>query len=188
MAGANWSLPTKAEIGGRVYRLNTDYRDVLEIIGYLQEEKSPQAAVHIALALFYEEYDDLPPRHWREALDYLTSFLACFEQDDGKPHPKLIDWEQDYTVIVADINKVAGTEVRALEYMHWFTFIAFFNSIGEGQLSTLVSIRQKVQKRKKLEKWEQEFYRQNRHKVDFRTKYTPEELAEQARWKERLGR
>lgn len=65
--------------------------------------------------------------------------------------------------------------------------IAYFHAIGEGQLSTIVSIREKLRTGKKLEKWEQEYYRKNKHQVDLKKRYTAEELAEQARLKKLLG-
>ncbi len=90
-------------------------------------------------------------------------------------------------MIVADVNKVAGVEVRAVEFLHWWTFMAYFHAIGEGQLSTLVSIRDKLRRGKKLEKWEQEYYRKNKDKVDLKKHYSAEELAEQERLKKLLG-
>ena len=55
--------------------------------------------------------------------------------------------------------------------------------IGESLYSTVIDIRQKKQKNKKLEKWEEEFYRENKSIVDLKEKYTEEELAEQERFK-----
>lgn len=98
-----------------------------------------------------------------------------------------MDWEQDAQVIVADVNKVAGIEIRALPFLHWWTLVSYFNAIGEGQLSTLVSIQEKLRKGKKLEKWEQEFYRKNKDKVDLKKRYSAEEIAEQERLKKLLG-
>ena len=66
-------------------------------------------------------------------------------------------------------------------------FLAWFNGIGEGQLSTVVSIREKKRKGKKLSDWEREFYQENREKVDFKLKYSAEELEEQERIKKLLG-
>jgi hypothetical protein len=40
---------------------------------------------------------------------------------------------------------------------------------------------------KKLEKWEQEFYRKNKDRVDLKQRYSAEELAEQERLKKLLG-
>ena len=56
-----------------------------------------------------------------------------------------------------------------------------------GQLSALVSIRDKLVRGKKLEKWEQEYYRKNKDKVDLKKRYSAEELAEQERLKKLLG-
>ena len=47
--------------------------------------------------------------------------------------------------------------------------------IGECTFATIVSIRAKKQKGKKLEKWEEEFYRENYDKVNLPQKLTKEE-------------
>jgi len=180
-----WKLPESVDIGGTVYEINTDFRDILEIMGYLNDPDTPEyLRWQIATALFYE--GDIPPEHQKEAMEYLASFISCGEQD-GKPGPTLLDWEQDARIIVADVNKVAGMEIRALAYLHWWTFLSYFQAIGEGQLSTLVSIRDKMRRGKKLESWEQEYYRENKGRVDLKKRYSAEELAEQERLKKLLG-
>lgn len=180
-----WSLPTSAKIGGVEYAINADYRDVLDIFRYLDDPDQPEyVRWKVALALFYE--GEIPQQHIQEAIGYLVEFISCGDQDT-KPVPKLMDWEQDAQVIVADVNKVAGTEIRALPFLHWWTFVSYFNAIGEGQLSMLVSIRDKLRKGKKLEKWEQEYYRKNKDKVDLKKRYSAEDLAEQERLKKLLG-
>lgn len=180
-----WELPTSAEIGGTVYPINADYRDILEIFRYLDDPDQPEyIRWQIALALFYE--GEIPQAHMQEAMEFLSDFIACGDAG-GKPGPKLLDWNQDAQVIVADVNKVAGMEIRAIPFLHWWTFLAWFNAIGEGQLSTLVSIRDKLSRGKKLEKWEQDYYRKNRERVDLKKRYSAEELAEQERLKKLLG-
>lgn len=180
-----WILPESTQIGGVAYTLNTDYRDILEIMGYLDDPDTPEyLRWQIAIALFYE--GDIPVEHQQEAMEYLASFISCGDTD-SKPGPKLLDWEQDAQAIVADVNKVAGTEVRALPYLHWWTFLSYFYAIGEGQLSTLISIRDKLRRGKKLEKWEKEYYRENKTRVDLRKKYSAEDMAEQERLKKMLG-
>ena len=47
--------------------------------------------------------------------------------------------------------------------------------IGECTFSTVVSIRSKRAKGKKLDKWEEEFYRENRKMIDLPQKLTAEE-------------
>lgn len=167
-----WKLPQSAVIGGTKYKINSDFRDVLEIIKYLTDvRKSEYSRWMIALALFYEE--EIPAEHQEEAAKFLSDFISYGVPED-KPGPKLVDWDQDASLIVADVNKVAGKEIRAEKYLHWWTFLSYFYGVGEGQLSTVVGIRSKRAKGKKLDKWEQEYYRDNRKKVDFQAPDTPE--------------
>ncbi|MFR6373307.1 MAG: hypothetical protein ACLUOB_05615 [Subdoligranulum sp.] len=77
--------------------------------------------------------------------------------------------------------------VRALPYLHWWTFIAYFMNIGSGPLATVVGIRHKLAKGQKLEKWEQQFYRENKEIVDLRPQLTKEEEAEKQRLLALLG-
>lgn len=186
---SGWALPVSAEVGGEVYSINADYRDVLDIIVYLNDrDEDEQTRVYVALALFYEGFEQMPRKNYREATQALLRFINCGEEDtSGRPQPKVIDWEQDKAMIVADINRVAGCEIRALPFCHWWTFLSWFNGIGEGQLSAVVSIREKRRKGKKLSDWEKEFYQEHRERVDFKKKYTAEEREEQARLKELLG-
>ena len=125
--------------------------------------------------MFYPEFDAIPAELYQEAADKMQWFISCGEEDDGRKHPKLIDWEQDYRMIVSDINRVAGKDVRGEKFLHWWTFISWFNGIGEGQLSFVVGIRDKLRRGKKLSEPEREFYRKNRPAVDFKRKYTHEE-------------
>lgn len=168
-----WSLPKTATIGGKQYSLNTDFRDVLEIIRYLTDENRPMyMRWRIAIGLFFDQ--EVPEEYHQEAMQYLSDFISYGAQD-SKPGPKLIDWEQDANLIVGEVNKVAGCEIRSIPFVHWWTFLSYFQGIGEGQLSTVVSIRKKKAQRKKLEKWEQEFYSANKTMIDLKTKETEEE-------------
>lgn len=180
-----WQLPVTACIAGREYPIHADFRDILEIFSYLQDPDLPETLRwQIAMALFYE--GELPPGAWEEACRFFVDFLE-YGRQDAKPGPKLLDWQQDAPVIVAEVNRVAGQEIRALPFVHWWTFLSWFHAIGEGQLSTLVSIRDKLSRGKKLEDWEQEYYRRNKHQVDLPKGYSKEDLAEQERLKQMLG-
>lgn len=173
-----WSLPRQAEFGGEIYSLHADFRDILEILGWLDREELPPAIRwRVAMGLFYEP--ELAPAHYAQGAAYLADFIRAGEED--RPGPKLLDWEQDAPAIISDINRVAGREIRDVPFVHWWTFLAWFAAIGQGQLSTLICIRDKRRRGKKLEAWEEEFYRQNKNRVDLKPRYTAEELAEQAR-------
>ena len=180
-----WQLPERARIGICSYGLNTDFRDVLAIIGFLSGDLPEFIRWQVALKLFYRE--EIPPEDEGAAMEYLAWFLGGGEDTAPKSGPKLMDWELDAAAIVADINRVAGREIREMEHLHWWTFLSWFHGIGEGQVSALVSIRDKLNRGKKLEGWEKEFYRQNREKVRLKKRYSPQELAEKERLEKLLG-
>lgn len=180
-----WRLPKTAAIGGKEYSINTDFRDILEIIKYLNDDSRPMyLRWQIALALFFE--GEIPSDCQMDAMTYLSEFISYGELE-GKLGPKLMDWEQDAQIIIADVTKVAGREIREVEYLHWWTFLSYFYGIGEGQLSTVVAIRKKKSSGKKLEKWEEEFYKANKSKVEFRKPKTAEETAAQEYFNKWLG-
>ncbi len=183
---ARWVLPTDAVIAGKKYQIHTDFRDILEIFAYFSDPDSPDYLKwEIALALFFE--GDIPQEDRLEAMEYLSWFLAGGKKETAAPGPKLLDWEQDADLIAADINKTAGREVRAMPFLHWWTFLSWFNAIGEGQLSTVVSIRSKLAKGKKLEAWEKEFYREHSCVVELPKRYSRQEREEKARLERMLN-
>ena len=50
-----------------------------------------------------------------------------------------MDWDQDAPLIVPAINKVLGGEVRAMPYLHWWTFVGAYMEIGEGVFSSVLA-------------------------------------------------
>lgn len=181
-----WQLPLTADIGGKTYRIHGDFRDILEIFSYWENPNLTDfLRWRIALALFYE--GQIPQKSEREAMEYLAFFIRCGQQEEVNPGPKLIDWQQDAPAIISDVNKVAGREIRSMPFLHWWTFMAWFFGIGEGQLSTILSIREKLRRGEKLEKWEMAFYRENKQRIDIKKRYSQSELEEQAKIRKLLG-
>lgn len=181
-----YRLPEKVCIGGRAYGLHTDFRVILQIFRCLEETELPEILRwRVALGLFYDS--PVPRQHWQEAMDYLADFLHCGQPSD-KPGPKLLDWQQDADCIIAGVNAAAGCEVRALPQVHWWTFLSWFHAMPPGQLSTVVSIRDKLRRGKKLEDWEREFYRENKKKVDLSRPETQKDREEKDRLNQLLGK
>lgn len=165
-------LPTQIEIKGNSIDINSDYRDIIDIFimmddpDLLQEEK-----LLLALEMFYKTdayLDDVDT-----AISEMFLFMNAGEAEtkkvaDEKP---LYDWEQDFNIIVAPINKSLGTDVRGLDYLHWWTFLSAFMEIGECTFSTYVGIRDKKNHGKRLDKHEEKIYRDNKDKILLKKKY-----------------
>lgn len=177
-------LPTKLDVCGTEYEIRSDYRVALDICAALSDpELDNQDKALAALDILYPGFDDMPPEHYQEAVQRCYWFInGGSDETPRRKSPRLVDWEQDFQYIVAPINRVSGQEIRALEYMHWWTFLAAFYEIGDCTFAQIVRIRNLKAKGKKLDKADQEWYRQNRHLVDFKTKYTEAEQDALKQW------
>ena len=167
-----YELPITVEVAGKSYKIRNgaDYRTIIGVISLCEDpELTKEERTVSALIVFYEDINELEDifevfgENTKDAIDAMLKFISYDYDDDlaSSAKVKLIDWVQDENLIIAGINSVAKTEVRALEYLHWWTFLSYYMSIGESALSTVVSIRNKIAKGKKLEKYEKEFRREN---------------------------
>ena len=186
-----WELPTRAVIEDRVYEIRTDYRDILELMRWLDGAADPSLDQgerwYLAMRLFYPDFASMPRQDWQQATDFLAGFLRAGRPDPGPAAPRLMDWQQDAPLIAAGIQAVSGRDVRALPYLHWWSFLSCFDAIGDGTFATVVAIRDKLCRGKKLEGWELDFYRTHRPLVDLRAAEDPEARAEKRRLLARLG-
>lgn len=179
----NWSLPESVEVQGVTYPIRTDFRCILDIMTDLSnpEADGQERAMAVLIGL-YPDFDDMPPEHWEDAIGEGMRFINCDSEEAPHKAPRLVDWEQDYSLIIAPINRVTGGEVRAVKYMHWWTFLAAYAEIGDCTFAQVVRIRDHKARGKPLDKSDQEWYRKNRHLVDFKRKYTEAEDAEAKKW------
>jgi len=176
-------LPVSVNVGGAEYEIRSDYRAVLDICAALSDpELDGQERAFAALMIFYPDFDDMPPEHYDEAVRQCLRFINGGGEDALNRAPRLVDWEQDFSYIVAPINRVMGQEIRSVEYMHWWTFLAAFYEIGDCTFAQIVRIRDRLARGQALDKQDREWYRRNRHLVDFKRKYTELEEAVLSRW------
>lgn len=97
----NWGLPTSVEIGGESYEIRTDFRVILDIFVMLSDpDLSGTDRAEGILQMFYVSPEDIPPQHLQEAVDRFTWFQNGGQEPDKKKSPKLVDWEQDYPLIL----------------------------------------------------------------------------------------
>lgn len=178
-----WDLPTEIQIGEQIYHITNkcDYRVVLDVIIALNdEEMTTEEKVICGLLLFYDELTRENIRFCPH-LEQLQKEMFCIinggeeEEQTQETKPKLMDWEHDFPVLVAPINRVLGYEIRSVDYLHWFSLLSAYYEIGECTFSTIVSIRSKRAKGKKLDKWEEEYIREHRKMVELPQKLTAEE-------------
>lgn len=167
-----YGIPTTILVNDQEYKIRCrgDYRMVLDCFACLNDyELDENERVLGALIIFYEDFNDisdisaLDSELVTELVEKMYEFMNCEEHAVRKMPFKTIDWEKDSQIICSAVNKVAHMEVRSIEYLHWWTFMGYFSEVGESTLATVVGIRNKIKRCKKLEKYEKEFKAQNPH-------------------------
>lgn len=172
-----YDLPKSLEICGVTYEIRSDYRAVLDICTAFSDiELTEQEKAFVALQILYVDFENMPPEHYEEAIKKCVWFIDLGEEEQTTTNKmKLMDWEQDFKYIVAPVNRVIGQDIRSVDYLHWWSFVAAYYEIGDCLFSQIVNIRMKKAKGKKLDKAEKEWYRNNRNMVDIKTKFSEQE-------------
>lgn len=179
-----WALPTSVDVNGTTYEIQSDYRAVLDILTALTDnELDERDKAEAALVIFYPSFDEMPVSDYQEALNQCFRFIdRGKEREEKKKEPVIMSWEQDFDMYIAPINRIAGCEIRALEYVHWWTFLSWYSEIGDCFFAQVVRIRDKKAHGKPLDKQDREFYRKNRDVIDLKTTYTEAEKDVLAAW------
>jgi len=179
-----YELPTSVILNNTAHaiRRDGDFRMVLDCFRLLQDaELEEDERILACLVVFYDGLNDINDIQQlgdiEEAVKQMFSFFDCGQEEAQglKAEAKVIDWDKDALMIISAINNVAGREVRAEKYLHWWTFMSYYMAIGECTLSTVVNIRRKIIKGKKLEKYEQEYVNSNPELFKRNDNFTKEE-------------
>lgn len=177
-------LPKTLQVGGKDYAIRTDYRNVLQVFEAFQDsDLQPEEKWIVAIYLLFEDFscaDDVLQAaqdgfNIGEAQKQILWFVSADQPEKTIVELPVYNWTQDEQMIFSAINKVAGKETRELNYLHWWTFLGYFNEVGEGTFSFIVGIRNKLNKGKKLEKHEKEFLSHNKELVLMKKPRTKEE-------------
>jgi hypothetical protein len=149
-------------------------------MAFQDNELTDQEKIYVLLNIVYLDLYSMA--YSEELISQAIWFVNGGQLESQKgSHEKLFDWEQDFPLIISAVNRVAGCEVRSLPYLHWWTFLSYWQEIGECLFTRVVDIRTKRNKRKKLESYEKEFYRNNREIIDFRKDIERQRIEQQCK-------
>ncbi len=174
-----WSLPICVEIDGIKHNIRNkcDFRVVLDVISALNDkELDEESRIKCALFIFYEDIESIT--NYQVAVDEMMKIINIGEDysKDETESPKVMDWEHDYKNIVPPISRVLGYSVRDInKYTHWWDFIGAYMEIGDCYFAQIISLRLKRAKGKKLDKIDEEFYREHKKEIDLPINLTEDE-------------
>lgn len=189
-------LPETLIIGEDEFSIRSDYRNILRVFEVFSDpELDPAEKWIVTIYLLFESFssiDDVLDNIQKgfdinEAIHKIEWFISA-----GGPEKEILEkpvysWKKDEQMIFSAVNKVAGKETRELPYLHWWTFLGYFNEIGEGTFSFVVNIRNKLNRGKKLEKDEREFLNRNKELIKLERPKSKEEMKKEEEVKKLLN-
>ncbi len=190
------ALPEVLTVGDKEYFIRTDYRNILQVFEAFQDpELQQEEKWTVAVYLLFEDFscaDDVlcvagDGFDLEEAINQILWFISAGLPENQALEIPAYNWRQDEQIIFSAVNKVAGKEIRELEYLHWWTFLGYFNEVGKGTFSFIVGIRHKLNKGKKLEKHEKEFLVQNKELVRLEKPKTRKEQEQENAYQDLLS-
>lgn len=173
-----FDLPNTLTINGEEKAIYSDFRNIILICDAFNDDTLTQnEKICVMLDLLYVdnwvEFSNID-----EAVKKAFFFIDWGKEykEVNKSSPRLMDWRQDYNLIISAVNKnIAGVvDIRELDYMHWWTFLGYLSDRGECQFSTITEIRDKLNKNQKLDKFEKEILRENHDQIILKGKSNEE--------------
>ena len=126
-------LPDRVTAGGHVYRVDLDFRHVLDLLGVLaRDDLTPEARVWLALKCVMRR----PPRRVEAQAACLDALRAILFDGEKKPTgEKLTDFDQDADLIRAAFLQEYGVNLWR-DRLHWLEFTALLAGLPEGSKYT----------------------------------------------------
>ena len=126
-------LPDGVEVGGRFYKMDFDFRNVLRMLDVMDEELMPEAKAFNALHCLCKR-----PKNVLAVYEAVKGLLFNAPRKNGH---RVTDFVQDAGLIRAAFRQTYGIDLYR-ERLHWFEFIELLNAVSnDTRYSEVVSIR-----------------------------------------------
>lgn len=129
------NYPEFAEVDGKKYKINTDFRIAIQCQEIaLDEEISDYER---ALAIIYKLFGDEglnTPEHYEKLLELAIKFISCGKEIKSKQieEPDM-DFSQDMDFIEASFMSDYNIDISTIE-MHWWKFYNLINGLSNSEL------------------------------------------------------
>lgn len=128
------NYPEYAEINGKKYKINTDYRNAIECerIGNDKTIGNYERALAIIYILFGDDGLNDKENHI-ELLEMAQKFLLCGKEPEEKNEKRDMDFIQDFDYIEASFMSDYHIDLQNVN-MHWWKFTKLINGLSNSEL------------------------------------------------------
>lgn len=154
-------FPTKIQIEDKIYEINTDFRNCINImLAFEDKELADEEKYEIMLELLYK---DKPEENIEIAIQKAILFLDCgeIEEKNGENYnniKRLYSFTKDAKYIYSAIKQSYGIELDKIDYMHWWKFVYLFLGLDKDTFFSQIIYLRKKKQEGKLTKEERQTY------------------------------
>ena len=127
--------PEYAEIDGKQYKINTDFRVAIECNRIAEDETIGD--LERSLAVIYTLFGDEginTPEHYEKLLEMAKKYLLCGKEYDVEANEKPdMDFIEDYSYITTSFLSDYHIDLDNCE-MHWWKFMDLMNGLSNSEL------------------------------------------------------
>lgn len=143
-------LPKSVNIDGEEYIINCDFRAGIKLDEIVNSDMSEESKLIELLSLYYVKI----PTNLQEAIDKILWFYRCGEEEQEEEERQryqrrnskepAYSFSQDSPYIYAAFKEQYGIDISTTEYLHWWKFVALFNSLNEDTKMSKIMYYRKV--------------------------------------------
>jgi hypothetical protein len=121
-------LPEAVRIGETSVPIRSGYRTGIQVARAADADLPERIIAGVLLRLYYHDV----PADTVEAIERAMEFHRCGRPaDTGNRGKRLIDWDHDAGMILADFRREYGIDLAHPETrMHWWVFMAYFGNLS----------------------------------------------------------
>ena len=119
--------PTKCEIDGKLYNINTDYKVALACFKAINDNDITDIERAYAIVGLLFDDDDIPVD---KALDMASKYLCCGKDTEIATIKKDMDFEYDKDYIMASFMSDYGIDLEVTD-MHWWKYCSLISGLTE---------------------------------------------------------
>ena len=127
--------PQYAEIDGKQYKINTDFRVAIECNRIAEDNTigDLERSLAIIYTLFGEDGINTP-EHYEKLLEMAKKYLLCDKEYDYEANEKPdMDFIEDYSYITTSFMSDYHIDLDECE-MHWWKFMDLMNGLSNSEL------------------------------------------------------
>lgn len=133
--------PTKIEVNGNIYNLNTDFRVAIACFKAINDYEITDRERLLAVeSLLIKE--EIPRCDENQIVKKIGLYLRCGDEENTNEEEIDMDYVQDEVKVKTSIRQCYGINLNEVEYMHWWEYNELISGLtGDSLINKIRELR-----------------------------------------------